>query len=57
MWNLTETWFGNDQQRARFDDLLMRAQIVHYVGRRKPWIKEGRWATHIYHANLKDVDS
>jgi lipopolysaccharide biosynthesis glycosyltransferase len=57
IWNLTEYWFRNEKRQARFADVLERARIVHYVGRKKPWLRPDRWAAEIWRGYLEELRS
>ncbi len=43
MWNTITYWFRSRSRQRRHSALLRRARIVHYVGHRKPWLRNDVW--------------
>lgn len=42
-WNVTTFWFRSRSRQQRYRALLRRARVVHYVGHRKPWLRDDVW--------------
>jgi lipopolysaccharide biosynthesis glycosyltransferase len=50
-WNVTTYWFRSPSRQKRYQALLRRARIVHYVGHRKPWLRPDVWMGRRWHAH------
>ena len=43
MWNVITYWFRSRTRQRRYEAILRRARIIHYVGHRKPWLRDDVW--------------
>ena len=55
MWNVTTYWFRSPSRQRRYRSLLGRARIAHYVGHRKPWLRDDVWRAAEWRAHFDRI--